>query len=167
MRESSRCDGCGIDINAGPCTAKIENMATYAMWLVLVFSFVCCVVSQAPGDGDPLCVDEVIDGDENPFFAQRPTYADNVRPLMDSRDYVVLLAGDDMAHIPWQQVDNDNNNSNTIVTEVSFLIHVNVCSTATLRTRLTVTARCVYFVFPVVSTSSSIMPWYSYSVWLW
>ena len=87
----------------------------------LVFSFVCCVVSQAPGDGDPLCVDEVIDGEENPFFALRPSYAHNVRPLMDSRDYIVLLTatGGEMAHIPWQQVDNDNNNTNEVVTEVS------------------------------------------------
>ena len=89
------------------------------MWLVLALSFVSCVVSQAPGDGDSLCVDEFIDGQENPFFTFRPTYADNVRPLMDSRDYVFLLQGSQTAHIPWQQVDNDNNNSNEIVTEVS------------------------------------------------
>ena len=91
---------------------------TYATWLVLVFSFVCCIVSPAPGDGDPLCVDEVIDGEENPFFVLRPTYADNVRPLMDSRDYVVLLTEDETAHVPWQQVDNDNNNTNSVITEV-------------------------------------------------
>ena len=89
------------------------------MWLVLVFNFVCCVVSQAPGDGDPLCVDEFINGEENVWFARRPTYPDNVRPLMDSRDYVVLLTGHEMAYTPWQQVDNDNSNSNTVVTEVS------------------------------------------------
>ena len=83
------------------------------LWLALVFSFVSCVLCQAPGDGDPLCVDEVIDGLENPFFPLRPTYANNVRPLMDSRDYVALLPG------PWQQVDNDNNNVDEIVTEVS------------------------------------------------
>ena len=87
--------------------------------LVLVLRFACCIVSQAPGDGDPLCVDEAINGEENPFFALRPTYADNVRPLMDSRDYVVLLTEDETAHIPWQQVDNDNNNTDRVVTEVS------------------------------------------------
>ena len=80
-------------------------------WLAFVFSCVCCVVSQAPGDGDPLCTDEVIDGEANQYFSRRPTYGDNVRPLMDSRDYVVLLQGDEGAHIPWQQVDNDNSNS--------------------------------------------------------
>ena len=52
----------------------------------------------------------------------RPTYADNVRPLMDSRDYVVLLQGSEGAHIPWQQVDNDNNNVVTHFTEVSDFI---------------------------------------------
>ena len=88
------------------------------MWLVLVLSFVSCVISQAPGDSDRLCVDEFINGVENPFFTLR-RYADNVRPLMDSRDYIVLLGGDEGAHIPWQQVDNDNNNSNEVITEVS------------------------------------------------
>ena len=88
------------------------------VWLAFVFSFVYCVVSQAPGDGDSLCTDEFINGGENPFFDNRPTYADNVRPLMDSRDYVVLLKGDKGAHIPWQQVDNDNNNTDETVTEV-------------------------------------------------
>ena len=62
-----------------------------AVWLAFVFSFVYCVVSQAPGDGDSLCTDEFINGDKNPFYDSRPTYADNVRPLMDSRNYVVLL----------------------------------------------------------------------------
>ena len=90
-----------------------------AIWLVLALSFVSCVASQAPGDGDSLCLDEFIDGVKNPFFTLGPTYADNVRPLMDSRDYVVLLQGIETAYIPWQQVDNDNNNSNEIVTEVS------------------------------------------------
>ena len=93
-----------------------------SVWLAFIFSFVTCVLSQAPGDGDPLCVDEVVDGEANSL---RPTHADNVRPLMDSRDYFLPLAGDEMVHnIPWQQVDYDNNNANTVgnptvVTEVS------------------------------------------------
>ena len=87
-----------------------------AVWLAFVFSFVYCVVSQAPGDGDSLCIDEFVNGMENPFYVNRPTYADNVRPLMDSRHYAVLLEGG--AHIPWQQVDNDNNNTDKVVTEV-------------------------------------------------
>ena len=88
-----------------------------AVWLAFVFSFVYCVVSQAPGDGDSLCTDEFVNGMPSPFYDNRPTYADNVRPLMDSRDYAVLL--DEGAYIPWQQVDNDNNNTDTVVTEVS------------------------------------------------
>ena len=91
-----------------------------ALWLVvLVINFVCRVVSQAPGDSDSLCVDEVIDSELNPLFLKRPTYADNVRPLMDSWDYVVLLTVGGDAHIPWQQVDNDDNNTEEVVTEVS------------------------------------------------
>ena len=91
-----------------------------ALWLlVLVINFVCRVVSQAPGDSDSLCVDEVINNGPNPFFNKRPTYADNVRPLMDSWDYVVLLTVGGAVHIPWQQVDNDDNNTEEVVTKVS------------------------------------------------
>ena len=93
-----------------------------SVWLAFVFSFVCCVVSQAPGDGDPLCTDEVINGVVNGLFSLRPTYPDNVRPLMDSRDYITLLRGNEGAHKPWQQVDNDNNNADTDFTEVSDLL---------------------------------------------
>ena len=64
-----------------------------AVWLAFVFSFVYCVVSQAPGDGDSLCTDEFINGMPNPFYDNRPTYANNIRPLMDSRNYAVLLQG--------------------------------------------------------------------------
>ena len=114
-----------------------------AVWLAFVFSFVYCVVSQAPGDGDSLCTDEFVNGMENPFYDNRPTYADNVRPLMDSRNYVVLLEreGDEGAHIPrWQQVDNDNNNTDETVTEVRNLRTTYTC------THVYFTARCVYFV---------------------
>ena len=135
------------------------NMAA-SMWLVLVFSFVSCVISQAPGDGDPLCVDEVINGEENPFFALRPTYPDNVRHLMDSRDYVVLLrAKDEMAYIPWQQVDNDNNNSNTVVTDIRTIHYVALFMAVLLLPLL-------YIMLPVDATWRSIMQWYSYSMWL-
>ena len=100
---------------------------------------------QAPGDGDSLCTDEFVNGMENPFYDNRPTYAGNVRPLMDSKDYVVLLEreGDEGAHIPrWQQVDNDNNNTDETVTEVRNLrtIYIYAC------TQEYFTARCVYFV---------------------
>ena len=67
------------------------------------------MMAQAPGDGDPLCTDEIVNGMTNPFFLNRPMYEASERPLMDSRDYVGLLQG---AYIPWQSVDNDNNNTN-------------------------------------------------------
>ena len=137
-----------------------------AVWLAFVFSFVYCVVSQAPGDGDSLCTDEFINGMPNPFVDNRPTYADNVRPLMDSRDYVILLEGEGdegAAHVPrWQQVDNDNNNTDETVTEVRNLrttyIHVHVPMCTLLHD--------VYILFPVESAFRTIMQWYTYSVWL-
>ena len=43
-------------------------------WLVFVVSFVSCVLCQAPGDGDPICVQEVVDGITSPFFPLHPTY---------------------------------------------------------------------------------------------
>ena len=75
----------------------------------------CVVMAQAPGDGDPLCTDEVVNGTTNPFFPNRPTYSASERPLMDSRDYVGLLQGT----MPWQSVDNDDNNPAGIATSVS------------------------------------------------
>ena len=92
-------------------------------WLVFVVSFVSCVLSQAPGDGDPLCIQAVVDGITSPFFPSHPTYPANERPLMDSRDYVGLLQGGDQP--VWQHVDNDNNNTAEDVTNVrSFSIRV-------------------------------------------
>ena len=89
-----------------------------AVWLVVVLSFVSCVLSQAPGDGDPLCIQAVVDGITSPFFPSHPTYPANERPLMDSRDYTALLqAGNPPV---WQQVDNDNNNTITEVTNVRY-----------------------------------------------
>ena len=71
-------------------------------------------MGQAPGDGHPLCTDEVVNGMTNPFFFNRPTYSASERPLMDSRDYVALLQGS----MPWQSVDNDDNNTVGITTSV-------------------------------------------------
>ena len=87
-----------------------------AVSLVFMVCFVSSVVSQAPGDGDSFCVDERVNGSRNPYFDLRPTYPANVRPLMDSRDYVGLLHGSD--NPPWQQVDNDDNNTAQVATEV-------------------------------------------------
>ena len=91
-------------------------VASMAVWLVLVLSFVSCVLSQAPGDGDPLCVQAVVDGVMSPFFSLHPTYPANERPLMDSRDYTGLLQGRNPP--AWQHVDNDTNNTITEVTNV-------------------------------------------------
>ena len=96
-------------------------------WLVFVVSFVSCVLCQAPGDGDPICVQEVVEGLANPFFALHPTYPANERPLMDSRDYTDLLQGRNPP--VWQHVDNDNNNTVTDVTNVRyFSMCVSVCA---------------------------------------
>ena len=73
------------------------------------------VRAQAPGDGDAICTDEIVDGVMNPFFANRPVYSASERPLMDSRDYVLLLRD---VYLPWQSVDRDTNNSAQFVTEV-------------------------------------------------
>ena len=90
------------------------------LWAVL---FIChagrCIRDQAPGDGDALCTDEILDGIMNPFFANRPLYSASERPLMDSRDYVRLLEESGNSYIPWQRVDRDNNNTNEEVTGVS------------------------------------------------
>ena len=83
-------------------------------WLAFFVNFLSCGISQAPGDGDPLCVDATINGTPNPFFTNL-TYLANERPLMDSRDYVALLDGDNS---PWQQVDNDDNDTNELDTNV-------------------------------------------------
>ena len=73
------------------------------------------MMGQAPGDGDPVCTDEVVNGMTNPFFFSRPMYIPSERPLMDSRDYVGLL----LDPMPWQSVDNDNNNTAGESTSVS------------------------------------------------
>ena len=73
---------------------------------------------QAPGDGDAICTDEIIDGTTNLFFANHPVYTASERLLMDSRDYNRLLQGSDGVYIPWQSVDRDNNNSIQVITEV-------------------------------------------------
>ena len=73
---------------------------------------------QAPGDGDAICTDEIVDGAANPFFANRPVYSASERPLMDSSDYNRLLQGTGNIYLPWQSVDRDNNNTNEDITRV-------------------------------------------------
>ena len=95
-----------------------NTRSTVYVWSsALALHLILSVVGQAPGDGDPICTDQFLDGITNPFFATRPTYSPNERPLMDSRDYVGLLQGGD--NLPWQSVDNDNNNTAGVATTVS------------------------------------------------
>ena len=94
---------------------------TALLYVGLLLSVVPRTEAQAPGDGDQICTDEVVNGMPNPFFALRPTYSPNERPLMDSRDYVGLLQGGD--NLPWQTVDNDDNNTAGVATAVSFFIN--------------------------------------------
>ena len=94
-------------------------------WLVLVLvGRVSCVQDQAPGDGVDICTEEIIVGMPNPFFANRPVYSANERPLMDSRDYNRLLQASGDAYVPWQSLDRDNNNTYVVATEVrTILMH--------------------------------------------
>ena len=89
-----------------------------AFKLLSIACLVSCVFSQAPGDGDSLCVDPLVDNGTalvpNPFL--RPSYPANVRGLMDSREYLSLLDGENPT---WQQVDNDTSNSGGDSTHVS------------------------------------------------
>ena len=112
--------------------AMLNTLAT--VWLVLLG--VGLVQGQAPGDNDPICTEETIDGVQNPFFAKRPVYSASERPLMDSRNYNRLLQESGNAYIPWMSVDRDNNNTGDVVTEVrrqwfpgiSSLISLGLCS---------------------------------------
>ena len=73
--------------------------------------------AQAPGDGEPICTEEVVNEMMSPYFATRPAYSPNERPLMDSRDYIGLLQGGN--NLPWRTVDNDDNNTVGVATAVS------------------------------------------------
>ena len=96
-----------------------------AVVVVLFIGHAGCVQDQAPGDGVAICTDEIVDGETNPFFANRPMYSANERPLMDSRDYNRLLHESGDAYVPWQSLDRDNNNSIDVVTEVrTIFIHI-------------------------------------------
>ena len=92
-------------------------------WLLLVLvGQVSCVQDQAPGDGVAICTEELVNGEPNPFFANRPVYSDNERPLMDSRDYNRLLQESGDAYVPWQSLDRDSNNTNMAVTQVRTIL---------------------------------------------
>ena len=88
------------------------------LWLGLMLRLSDSIEGQAPGDDDPLCTEEFVDGIQNPFFDFRPVYSARERPLMDSRDYNRLLQESGDAYIAWQSVDRDNNNTDDSITEV-------------------------------------------------
>ena len=62
--------------------------------------------SQAPGDGDQACID----------LSSHPMYDNYTHPLMDSKDYRVLLS--DFNSGVWQKLNLDENNPSGTQTEV-------------------------------------------------
>ena len=95
------------------------------LYLSLIFAtFVAHCWAQAPGDGSSYCLQEIIDGVQNPFFFTKPPYEKGIWPLMDSRDYMSLLLGEESV---WQHVDADTNNTAGVATNVSqFLYAVSI-----------------------------------------
>ena len=130
----------------------LVGTSSVTSWLVLVLvGRVSCVQDQAPGDGVDICTEEIVGGMLNPFFANRPVYSANERPLMDSRDYNRLLQASGEAYVPWQSLDRDNNNTNMAVTQVrTILIIYNIIMNYS----------------PVDSNCNSHMCWDSDSVWI-
>ena len=89
---------------------------------------------QAPGDGDAICTDEIVNGMTNPFFPNHPVYSASERPLMDSRDYNRLLQERGDVYVPWQSVDRDNNKEVTRVSVQGLLIsYLNFCALSGLK----------------------------------
>ena len=86
-----------------------------SLCLSLLLAFLGYIVAQAPGDGNELCVSATIDGGPNQFYNDPSSYADNERVLMDSWNYVGLLQESDPT---WQNVDNDDNNGEDVITQV-------------------------------------------------
>ena len=99
-------------------SATIAPFTLVVLCPLLLAGHAGCVQDQAPGDGVAICTDEIVNGEPNPFFANRPMYSVNERPLMDSRDYNRLLQASGEAYVPWQSLDRDNNNTIDLVTEV-------------------------------------------------
>ena len=101
------------------CRIRMDAMAARLLLLLSLASLLACAAAQAPGDGSAYCLTEYIDGLPNPFFTMRPVYGEDVWPLMDSRDYMSLLLGDDAV---WQHVDADANNMQGVATNVRSLL---------------------------------------------
>ena len=106
-------------------SVRFAPFTLVVLWPVLLTGHTGCVQDQAPGDGADICTEETINGMPNHFFANRPMYSVNERPLMDSRDYNRLLQESGDAYTPWQSVDRDNNNSIDVLTKVrTIFIHI-------------------------------------------
>ena len=79
--------------------------------VVFVTGLLCLVAGGAPGDEDPICLGEELNG------ILPPVYPPNSRVLLDSYHYFNLLPPQDGP--VWQEVDLDDNNPDGTRTSVS------------------------------------------------
>ena len=89
------------------CSAGSLCSSTLTVVCVMVL-LLCLAGSQAPGDGDQVCID----------LSLHPEYEDHTHPLMDSRDYIQILPLVRNATDMWQKLDLDDNNLPGAQTEV-------------------------------------------------
>ena len=75
-------------------------MKKLSLVLVALLFVIESVVTQAPGDGSEICLPG------GTFDFLRFTIPENMKVLMDSRDYELLL-GNSGEPVTWQQVDVD------------------------------------------------------------
>ena len=94
------------------CSAGSLCSSTLTVVCVMVL-LLCLAGSQAPGDGDQICIDS----------SSHPEYEDHTHPLMDSRDYKQVLPGTNDS--PWQKLNLDENNQDNQKTEVCTFAKVN------------------------------------------
>ena len=84
------------------------SLCSSSLTIVCVMLLLLCLAgSQAPGDGDQVCIDSSF----------HPEYEDHTHPLMDSRDYIQVLPRTNDG--PWQKLNLDENNQDNQKTEVS------------------------------------------------
>ena len=73
---------------------------SFVVVVMLLISHAGCVQDQAPGDGvDIICIEEIINGEPNPFFVNHPMYSINERPHMDS--YIIASIAFDLEKLYW------------------------------------------------------------------
>ena len=82
-----------------------SSLIMYAVPLLCLASL---AGSQAPGDGDQVCIDSNL----------HPEYEDHMHPLMDSRDYIQVWPRVSNATGVWQKLDLDDSNPPAAQTEV-------------------------------------------------